>query len=254
MILVVGATGRLGTAICRSLCERGSSVFGMVRASSSPEAVAGLERMGVTPVVADLADRDSLRQACSGCDAVVSSMTAMGRSGSRDTIERVDRDGQLAVIAAAAEEAIERFVYVSYSGAIGKDDPLTLAKRAVERTLKHSGMSWTAGGRTPRQNKTRRHAEWECSKCACRNFMTRNACRGCGAAWVSTAKVQPAEAAPPAKDQHTAATEIARGSIKSAESALTAATVAGSREPTDQGRCPEPQGRARYPSGLAGTP
>jgi uncharacterized protein YbjT (DUF2867 family) len=60
-----------------------------------------------------------------------------------ESIERVDRDGQLALVAAAAEEGVERFVYVSYSGVIGKDDPLTLAKRAVERTLKHSGMTWT---------------------------------------------------------------------------------------------------------------
>lgn len=143
MILVVGATGRLGSAICRSLVERGGTVYGLVRASSPPASVAALEALGVTPVVADIDDPESLGEACSGCDAVVSSMTAMGRAGSGDTIERVDRDGQLAVIAAAADEGVERFVYVSYSGAIGKDDPLTLAKRAVERTLKHSGMSWT---------------------------------------------------------------------------------------------------------------
>ena len=143
MILVVGATGRLGTAICRALVERGGTVYGMVRATSDPAGVAELRHLGVTTVVADLDDPESLREACSGCDAVVSSMTAMGRVGSADTIERVDRDGQLAMIAAAADEGVERFVYVSYSGAIGKDDPLTLAKRAVERTLKHSGMSWT---------------------------------------------------------------------------------------------------------------
>ncbi len=141
MILVAGASGELGRAICRKLIERGGTVYGMVRASSAPAAVAELEAMGVTTVQADLESRESLREACSGCDSVVSSMTAMGRPG--ESIERVDRDGQLALVAAAAEEGVERFVYVSYSGVIGKDDPLTLAKRAVERTLKHSGMTWT---------------------------------------------------------------------------------------------------------------
>lgn len=141
MILVAGATGELGRAICRKLTERGGTVYGMVRASSAPAAVAELESMGVVPVTADLANRDSLREACSGCDSVVSGMTAMGRP--EESIERVDRDGQLALIAAAADEGVERFVYLSYSGAIGKDDPLTLAKRGVERTLKHSGMTWT---------------------------------------------------------------------------------------------------------------
>jgi uncharacterized protein YbjT (DUF2867 family) len=141
MILVAGATGELGRAICRQLTEKGGTVYGMVRASSAPEAVAELEAIGVRPVQAELDDPDSLREACSGCDAVVSGMTAMGRPG--DSIDKVDREGQLALVGAAAEEGVERFVYMSYSGAIGKDDPLTLAKRAVERTLKHSGMSWT---------------------------------------------------------------------------------------------------------------
>lgn len=141
MILVAGATGELGRAICRQLTEKGGTVYGMVRSSSAPEAIAELEAIGVQPVQADIEDAESLREACSGCDAVVSGMTAMGRAG--ESIEKVDRDGQLALVNAAAEEGVERFVYMSYSGAIGKDDPLTLAKRAVERTLKHSGMSWT---------------------------------------------------------------------------------------------------------------
>lgn len=143
MILVAGATGVLGQAVCRRLVERGGTVFGMVREASDPAAVAVLEAMGVTPVEAELADRESLAEACSGCDAVVSSITAMGRQDDADAIERVDRDGQIALVGAAADEGVERFVYISYSGAIGKDDPLTLAKRAVERTLKHSGMTWT---------------------------------------------------------------------------------------------------------------
>lgn len=141
MILVAGATGELGRAICHRLTERGGTVYGMVRPTSAPEAIAELEAIGVRPVEADLADPESLREACSGCDSVVSGMTAMGRPA--ESIDAVDRDGHLALVAAAADEGVERFVYVSYSGAIGKDDPLTLAKRAVERTLKHSGMSWT---------------------------------------------------------------------------------------------------------------
>ncbi len=141
MILVAGATGELGQVICRKLLDRGATVYGMVRPTSALPAVAALKAMGVNTVLADLANPESLREACSGCDSVISGLTAMGRPG--ESIERVDRDGQLALVAAAAEEGVERFVYVSYSGVIGKDDPLTLAKRAVERTLKHSGMTWT---------------------------------------------------------------------------------------------------------------
>ena len=88
MILVAGATGELGRVICRKLTERGGMVYGMVRAGSSPAAVAELEAMGVVPVQADLGNRESLRDACSGCDSVVSGVTAMGRAG--ESIERVD--------------------------------------------------------------------------------------------------------------------------------------------------------------------
>ena len=44
MILVVGATGLLGTEICRRLAKRGEKVRALVRTTSSPERVASLEK------------------------------------------------------------------------------------------------------------------------------------------------------------------------------------------------------------------
>ncbi|MEI2421511.1 NmrA family NAD(P)-binding protein, partial [Arthrospira platensis SPKY2] len=104
MILVAGATGELGQVICRKLLDRGATVYGMVRPTSALPAVAALKAMGVNTVLADLANPESLREACSGCDSVISGLTAMGRPG--ESIERVDRDGQLALVAAAAEEGV----------------------------------------------------------------------------------------------------------------------------------------------------
>jgi NADH dehydrogenase len=46
------------------------------------------------------------------------------------------------VVRAALDHGVERFVYVSYSGNIEGDDPLTRAKRAVERSIRESGMSY----------------------------------------------------------------------------------------------------------------
>jgi uncharacterized protein YbjT (DUF2867 family) len=140
MILVAGATGELGRAICRKLTERGARSTAWC-AHSAPAAVAELEAMGVItgagrPGRPGVAARGLQRLRLGGL--------GHDRDGPARREHRAGRPRRAAGAgAAAAEEGVERFVYVSYSGVIGKDDPLTLAKRAVERTLKHSGMTWT---------------------------------------------------------------------------------------------------------------
>ena len=60
MILVVGATGPLGSEICRSLRAAGQPVCGLVRASSGREKVEQLQAARVAAVIADLKDSDSI--------------------------------------------------------------------------------------------------------------------------------------------------------------------------------------------------
>ena len=65
---VTGATGYIGTALCRRLVGAGHEVRALVRATSRTEE---LHRLGVTTFVGDLGDRPSMREGMSGADWVV---------------------------------------------------------------------------------------------------------------------------------------------------------------------------------------
>lgn len=143
MILVVGATGYLGGEICRRLTEAGQSVRGLVRATSDPNVIANLQTMGVQLVTGDLKDKASLVAACQGITSIISTATVTRSSQPGDSIEATDAAGQQNLIEAAQESGVSQFIYVSYSGQIGTDDPLTLAKRGVEDRLRESGLTYT---------------------------------------------------------------------------------------------------------------
>ena len=143
MILVVGATGFLGAEICQRLIAQGESVRGTVRATSDEHAMSRLRGLGVETVQADLRDPASLDAACVGVSAVVSTATTTRSRQPGDSIEATDHAGQVALVDAAARAGVSRFVYVSFSGQIEQDSPLTRAKRAVEQRVRDSGMSFT---------------------------------------------------------------------------------------------------------------
>lgn len=143
MILVAGATGFLGGEICRRFTSRGDSVRGLIRATSARGAVDRLHGLGVQTAEGDLKDPSSLRAACAGVRAVISTVTTTHSRQGGDSIESTDGGGQQNLVRAAREAGVERFTYVSYSGGIDTDDPLTRAKRGVEREIQRSGMAYT---------------------------------------------------------------------------------------------------------------
>ncbi|MEO6201210.1 MAG: SDR family oxidoreductase [Cryobacterium sp.] len=141
MILVVGATGQLGGRIARRLLERGDTVRVLVR---DPSASAGLAEAGADIVVGDLRDKESLRRACAGVSAVVTTANSMSRGG-EDTVDSVDLTGNANLIDAAAERGVKRFVFVSALGAdVNNPMPFLRAKAVAEQKLRDSGMAWTA--------------------------------------------------------------------------------------------------------------
>ena len=141
-LLVAGSTGFLGREICRRLAE-GHDVRGLYRATSDPDVVALLREWQVEPVVGDLGDRASLDAACRGVDTVISTASATRSRQPGEGIESTDLKGQLNLVEAARDAGVTHFIYVSFSGGIGADDPLTHAKRTVERRLRESGMAHT---------------------------------------------------------------------------------------------------------------
>ena len=141
-VLVVGATGMLGSDICRRALDAGHAVRALVRPTSAAERVAALKRAGAEPVDGDLKDPASIERAVEGMDAVVSSATSVHARRDRDDFGSVDDAGQRGLVDAAAD-AGARIVYVSYSGGIPAEQPLGRAKRATEARIRSSGASYT---------------------------------------------------------------------------------------------------------------
>jgi len=142
MNLVVGATGILGTEICRLLAERDGEVRALVRETSSPDKIARLRSFDAELVRGDLKDASSLKAACRGVTAVITTASSTLSRQAGDSIESVDRDGQLALIDAAAAASVERFILISVAE-LAVDSPLQAAKRSVEDRLRRSGMTFT---------------------------------------------------------------------------------------------------------------
>ena len=75
--LVVGATGLVGSEVCKQLAATGQAVRALVRTPSDPGKVRKLEAEGVEIVTGDLRDPASLAAACRGVDVVITTASSM---------------------------------------------------------------------------------------------------------------------------------------------------------------------------------
>jgi len=140
MILVVGATGVLGSMITRALLARGDDVRILVREGSN---YAPLVAAGARPAVGDLKERASLDAACRDIETIVTTATAIVRQPP-DAIETVDDAGYRNLIEAAKRATVKDFVYTSALGS-SPDSPVPLMriKALNEQRLRDSGMTYT---------------------------------------------------------------------------------------------------------------
>ncbi len=143
MILVVGATGTLGSEICNRLRRKQASVRALVRQSANRDRLAILRNAGVELCVGDLKDPASLREACEGAEVVISTASSTLSRQEGDSIETVDRIGQLSLIETARAAGVKHFTLVSIPRKPLRESPLTRAKAEVERTLASSGLDYT---------------------------------------------------------------------------------------------------------------
>ena len=135
MILVVGATGLLGTRVCERLRAEGRTVRALVRRTSNPERVNALRSLGCDLATGDLKDPPQIQAACQGISALISTASSTLSRQAGDSIESVDLRGQLALVNAARSAGVGRFVYVSFRDDPTVQYPLTQAKRSVERAI-----------------------------------------------------------------------------------------------------------------------
>jgi len=142
MNLIAGATGLVGGQICRQLAASQKPVRALVRHLADASRLDDLRSAGVELAWGDLKDPASLRAACGGVTAVLSTASSTFSRQPGDSIDAVDRQGQLNLVEAARAAGVKHFVYVSFSP-IAEDFALQRAKRTVEQAIVASGMAYT---------------------------------------------------------------------------------------------------------------
>src|SRR5689334_6623718 len=142
--LIVGATGLVGSQVCRLLAEGGHKVRALVRGTANPEKLVELKKLGAEFAEGDLKDQASLERACRGAGAVISTASSTLSRQAGDSIQTVDLEGQLRLVDAAKAAGIGRFVFLSFRNNPAIQYPLTRAKRAVEQRLRESGLNYTS--------------------------------------------------------------------------------------------------------------
>jgi nucleoside-diphosphate-sugar epimerase len=121
-VFLAGATGAIGTRLVPQLVERGHEVAGTSRSSEKAD---GLRALGAEPVVLDLLDPRAVREAVAAArpEAIVHQATAL--SGLSDfkhfdrsfaETNRLRVEGTDALLAAARETGVGRFVAQSFAG------------------------------------------------------------------------------------------------------------------------------------------
>jgi len=95
-------------------------------------------------VQGDLRDAASLKAACQGVSAVISTASSMpfAYQPGENTPHTTDQDGYLSLVAAAKEAGVQQFIYTSFPP-MAAAFPLQDAKRAVEQSLRASGLTFT---------------------------------------------------------------------------------------------------------------
>jgi uncharacterized protein YbjT (DUF2867 family) len=140
MILVVGATGNLGSAVTRMLLAQNQPTRILARSHSNEQPLADA---GAQVALGDLKQRGSLDLACQGVDIVITTANSAARGGA-DTVQTVDLEGNRNLIDAAKAAGVRQFVFVSALTADPNSPvPLLQAKGKTEEYLRASGIPYT---------------------------------------------------------------------------------------------------------------
>ena len=143
MLLVVGATGQLGSLLVRQLRSQGEAVRALVRPGGPP--VDDLAATGAELVRGDLRDPGSLDAAVSGVTAVLATANVVAPTRPGDTHQAVEHRGYDELVSRAERAGVRRFVFASVPvTALDDRVPQLAAKRHVERRLAASSMSTLA--------------------------------------------------------------------------------------------------------------
>jgi uncharacterized protein YbjT (DUF2867 family) len=138
VILVTGGSGFVGSHVVHALRAQDRPVRVLVR---DPKKGGTLASWGVELVPGDMTDRDSVKRAVEGCDAVVHLVAV--RQGKPETFRQVMIEGTQALLGAAKDASVRRFVHMSALGASEETKdyvPYYGAKWETEQAVRSSGL------------------------------------------------------------------------------------------------------------------
>src|SRR5437763_8745769 len=140
MMLIVGASGLLGSVVAQRLLAQGKPVRAMTR---NPLSLAHLQQQGTEVVSGDLRNPTSLLSPCEGVEQVLAAAHALVGKGDNNP-QTVDDAGNRHLIDAAKAAGVKNFIFVSVQGA-SPDSPLEFfrIKYRTEEYLRASGLSFT---------------------------------------------------------------------------------------------------------------
>jgi len=146
-IFITGATGYIGSALCRRLAPEGHELRALVRPTSRTEE---LVRLGVATFVGDLGDRASMREGMSGADWVVHAAAELDPAAPDRRMEQANVSGSESVASLATKLGVPRFLSVSSIAFFGgspsdgsvanEEGPLQLPFPTTYSATKHAGQ------------------------------------------------------------------------------------------------------------------
>lgn len=136
MIFVTGATGLVGSFICRKLVEEGYKVRALKRPNSQLSLLKDLNDK-IDWVEGDLLDILSLNEGMQGCQAVVHSAGFVSyHKRDEERLYKINVEGTANVVNAALRQNIKQLVHISSVGAVGR----SLKRNLIDETFKWSDV------------------------------------------------------------------------------------------------------------------
>ena len=140
-VLITGATGFVGRAVCEAVVREGHSVRRMARGSRSHSL--GPQNSAMEWVRGSVLCPNDLRQGMQGCDAVIHLVGIIGEIGDQ-TFERVHLEGTRRVLEAALTSGVRRMIHMSALGTRPEAaSRYHQTKWAAEEAVRSSGLDWT---------------------------------------------------------------------------------------------------------------